>query len=181
MARLPSWRPWERPAGPSGSTPLVRQTWALSHLGLSGLRSRFFCELSTIASEALRYWFEKVFNTFVGGRDREPRIIFAGMGCGELRHDSACPPQGGPDWGTETGDIWLSSLGIFKCCSEQTSALALEKLPCASPATPNDCSSPGLEEGLKERDALSEEGVGMTDPQEFHTPGREPCLPGCPG
>lgn len=28
-----------------------------------------------------------------------------------------------------------------------------------NPTTPNDCSSPGLEEGLKERDTLREEGV----------------------
>lgn len=34
--------------------------------------------------------------------------------------------------------------------------------------------------GLQKRDVLSEEGGGMIDPQEFHTPGRETCPPVSP-
>lgn len=45
------------------------------------------------------------------------------------------------------------------------------KLPCAQPNDSSWLLIPGLAEGLQDRDALSEEGVGMTDPQEFHTAG----------
>lgn len=46
---------------------------------------------------------------FCWRREQGTRVGRCGNGLGKLRHDSACPPQGGPVWGAEMAHLALVS------------------------------------------------------------------------
>lgn len=72
-------------------------------------------------------------------------------------------------------DIWL--LGTSACCSEQTSGLALAKIPCAQPNNSSWLLIPWPGRGS----AGEKQSQGRSENDRFPNAGREPYSPGCPG
>lgn len=150
--------------GPQGPHLWSQKTWALPGSGLSRWAASVSSFLQLFQKPPRDTNWRKYLILLLEKGAGRPELVGVGVSWGELRYDSTCPHQGGPDQGARVGDIWL---------------WFLEKLPCAQP---NNASwlfilRPGRGSA---GEALSEEGVGMTDLQEFHTPGKEPCPPGSP-